>query len=620
MSEDLKNLDTLENKLNKPKGFDSNFGPHSLKDGKNDKDVKYAWGKEGAIITPIHIEKNSVSFGVKLFFISVLLLVVSLSYTAYRVMSERNTVSSANIDVVLSLKPYVEGGEVVPLTIEIQNRNLLELQNSSVTVSYKKGFSSQNESEEIHERIEIGNIEKNEVKREEKNIQLFGGEAEAKDVIVKFEYKVAGSNAVFSKVVSVSTIIKTPSVSVHLDGPTTLSQGQVGTYTVNVKNNTSTTTTPFVVSVTVPPSFKIESTDPKLTGKDVFWNIDQLKIGESKQISITGYFSSTNSTEKTTIHTTVGISSNNSKNITTVYASDLKDITISVSPIKLALASNEGSSGYLKYGDRTAFVLTYKNVSDKTIRNLEMDVHITGTAPVINSITDDGSGYYDSIKQIISWNKSTLPNLEVLQPGEEGSVRFYVPIISKGINLPDLKINITSVADLIAPKDTTASLSRSWIVKGTASLNAWTAYKISPFENTGPVPPKANTETSYTLHMIASAQNTLEDSKVSFVLPIYTTWKNVFTASQNITYDEKSKTVIWDIGEIQSGKIVTADIQVVVSPSQSHVGKAPPITGGIVFEGLEKDSNSIIKTSISPLNTNISGEDWGPDSGNVINR
>ena len=621
MSEDLKNLDTLESKLNKPKGFDPNFGPHVLKEKKNEKDIKYSWGKEGSIITPIHIEKNTVSFGVKLFFVSVVFLVASLSYTAYRITSDRNTVSSTNIDVILSLKPYVEGGEVVPFTIDVQNRNLLPLKSSALTITYKKGFSSQNESEEIHERIEIGDIQKNESRRGEKNIQLFGSEAESKDVIVKLEYKVAGSAAVFSKVVSASTIIKTPSVSVHLDGPGNLSSGQTGTYVVNVKNNTSTTTTPFIVSLSLPPSFIVDSADPKLTTKDMFWNIDKLKIGESKQISVTGSFSTNNSTEKITIHTVAGVSSSNSKNITTVYSSDLKDVVISTSPIKLTLATSDGSSsGYLKYGDRAAFVLSYKNTSNRVLRNVEIDVNISGTAPIINSILDDGYGYYDSIKQTIMWNKATLPALDSLEPGADGSIRFYIPIVSKGVNLPNLKVAVTSFADLASTRDVTASVSGSWVVKGTLSVNALTSYKKSSFLNSGPVPPKANTETTYTAKIFASSQNNLEEGRVSFVLPIYTTWKGVFTEGKNIVYDDKTRTVVWDIGDIKSGETVNTEIQLSVRPSQSHVGQAPSITGGIVFEGVEIESNSLIKTSVSPLNTNIFGEEWNLNTGTVLDR
>ena len=621
MSDEFKNLENLENKLNKPKGFNLDTDTHSLRDKKNEKDVKFSWGKDGPIITPIHVERNSVSFGVKLFFVSVLLLVVSLSYTAYRVSSERNTVSAANIDIALDLKPYVEGGENVPLLIEIKNRNLLPLYNASLVITYKKGLSSQNESEEIREKIDLGAIQKGESKTQEKSVQFFGSEAEAKDVDIKLEYKVAGSNAVFSKTAKAQTIIKTPSVSVRLDGPSSLYQGQSGTYTVNIKNNTSITTTPFVAVISFPESFNIDSAEPKLSSKETFWSFEGLKTGESKQIKVTGYFSSNNSKEKRTIHATVGVSQNNSKNISTVYSSDMKDISLSTSPIKLTLTGGDGiSSGYLKYGDRTSFILTYKNESNSVLRNVELNVHVSGSAPVINSVSDDDTGYYDSIKQIITWRKETLPTLGTLQPGADGSVRFYVPIVSKGVNLPDLRIGVTSFADLNTERDTTSSISGTWIVKGSISLNAATTYKSSPFTNTGPVPPKANTETTYTLKLSASTQNKLEDAKVSFRLPIYVNWKNIYTEGKDIVYDEKLKTVTWNIKDMSTGQTENADILLSVTPSQTHVGKSPAITSGIVFEGTETDSNSVIKTSISSPTTALFEEGWNINTGNVIDR
>jgi hypothetical protein len=56
---------------------------------------------------------------------------------------------------------------------------------------------------------------------------LYGKEAESRDITLKLEYEVPGSNALFNKVVVSKVILRTPPVSVHIDGPDKLSVGQV---------------------------------------------------------------------------------------------------------------------------------------------------------------------------------------------------------------------------------------------------------------------------------------------------------------------------------------------------------------------------------------------------------
>jgi hypothetical protein len=147
---------------------------------------------------------------------------------------------------------------------------------------------------------------------------------------------------------------------------------------------------------------------------------------------------------------------------------------------------------------------------------------------------------------------------------------------------------------------------------------AQTKYKNSPFQNTGPVPPHPNTDTTYTAHITVSAQNALENTKVSFVLPAYVTWRNVSTNSDTITYDARTRTVLWDIGILEADKSVIADIGLSVRPSQVHVNTMPAITGGIVLDADERESHVHLKTTISGLTTYIEGETWPTDPSLVV--
>ena len=623
MSDEFHNLDNLESRLNKPKLKDFGLHTHVLKreSGESEKEIPLSWGNQGKTDLPTVVEEPSMSFGLKLFIGSLFLLLSVLGYTGYRVYSSNNTVSNANIDVMVSLSPYIVGGEITPMSIEVGNRNNISLQEAVLSISYKKGISSQNETEEISEKRDIGLMNKSGVAKQEFKVQIYGAEAESKDINVKLEYKVAGSNAIFSKIVTVSTVIKSAAVSVHINGPDSLIQGQSGSYTFDIKNNTSVKTDPFLVSLAMPISFKIDEVFPKQEGKDFIWKINNLNPNETISIVIKGVFIS-NAGEKTSIHATVGASTGNSNNISTVYSSDVKDVLINKSPINLSMSLTTGVGnvevGILKYGDKPKATITYENISDEILYNVELTVYVSGDAPIVNSISGDSNGYIDTLNKKIVYNKNTLPALASLQPKSKGSAILYIPIITKGGNSPNLHLEITGTGDSSSPLGVSTRISKDWLVEGVAKLNSQTTYQNSPFPNSGPVPPKANTETTYTLHLNSSAQNSLSAVKVSFVLPFYVTWKNVFTSGAPVSYDSGNKTVTWNVGKLDSGQTANTDIQVSVRPSVSHIGNSPVITSPIIMEGTETDSNSTIKISNPPLTTEMFGKEWKLDIGTVV--
>jgi hypothetical protein len=233
---------------------------------------------------------------------------------------------------------------------------------------------------------------------------------------------------------------------------------------------------------------------------------------------------------------------------------------------------------------------------------------------------DPTSGHYDSEKQVITWDKSVLPELATVPPNSNGTLRVIIPIVTSGANSPKLKITLNGTGNSQASEDVVATLSKTWTVQGSATISAKTKYKDSTLMNTGPIPPEVNKETTYTANLVVSAQNALVNTKASFILPTYVTWKNITSDNTKISYDTKSRTVTWLIGELGAEKTVSADINLSVKPSQSHVGQMPTITSGIVLEADEEISQAHLRTTISALNTFLSGEGWDGNPSRVVDR
>ncbi len=611
-------LDSLEQNLYDPNKKMAEITIHKMRD-KKAKDLPTSWGDDNGVIMEIHKERG-ISFGAKALFFSFFFLFVSLSFVSWRVLSARNVVSSANIDMTSEILPYIEGGEATPLVITLHNRNTAQLQEAKFTLMYKHGSGSQDEQEKVQEKQDVGTINAGDYKRQDFKVTLYGSEAESRDITVKLEYKVSGSNAIFSKVLTTPVILKTPPISVHIDGPELLSVGQDGTFKISLKNNTGTTSVPSLLQLTLPTTFTIDSSDPKPSSRGSVWNIPSMRAGETKTVTIVGSLSGAQG-EITTMRALIGSQSGSVSSVGIVYASQTFDIHLRSSPLSfgMSLGTERGVSDTIRYGDKTTLDITYANKGDNTLQDVKIKLTIGGDAALLKQVSGD-SGYYDSSAQTIVWDASSVPELAKILPHKEGSLRAIIPIVSQGVNSPSLKINIEGKSTITETDDVVASISKTWIVQGTASISAKTTYKNSPFPNTGPIPPEPNTDTTYTAHIVVSAQNSLNNARVSFVLPSYVTWKSITSDSSTISYDQKTRTVAWAIGTLGAGSTVNADINLSVKPSQSQVNQAPPITSGIVFDADEEISRAHIRTTISALTTNLAGETWSVNPSNVIDK
>lgn len=610
-------LERMEGDLNDPKTPQSGVLVHDMHAAKAAQ-LPTSWGDDNPMLVSAMPEKK-VSFGLKLLLLSLVFLLAVGGYAAWRLMSSQNVVSSEYIDIVSDMKPYVEGGEQIPLTVSINNRNTIPLEEAVLTLSYEKGVGSSDEQQKVYDKRTLGTIESNQVQKQQFPVVLYGEEASSRDLIIKLEYKVPGSNALFNKIVTTTAVLKTPPVSVHIDGPETLATGQLGDYTVTVRNNTSSAFVPFRLAFIVPTNFTKDSVTPPTPSKDIGWDVEALEPGASKTFTVRGSFKG-DANQINVIRVLAG-STKGGGDILVTYSSDKKEITLRSTPITVSIRAetDRGPSESLRFGDRASIYVIYENKSNSTIRNLELKATIGGDGALYESISAD-NGYYDSQNKIITWTKATFPELETVPPNTRKEFRVDVPIVLKGASNPTLSFSIVAVGDDSGVGDVTTSVTKKFSVQGSASLNAWASYKESPFPNTGPVPPVANTATTYTVHAVASAQNTLTNAKVSFILPIYVSWVGTFTNNQKITYTSNTRTVVWDIGQMESGQTQVADIQVSVKPSQSHVGTSPAITSGITLEGQEVDSRARIRTTLSPLTTDLPREVWEVDPSRVISQ
>ena len=614
---EMHQIDDLEHKLYDPKEINNELIPHRFHDHK-ESEIRTNWGEDTPLIIASDETKSSYSFGTKVLFTALIFLFAVLSFTAWRVLSSRNVVSLENIDITLDSKPYVDGGETTPFSVSVLNRNTSPLQEATLTISYEKGVGVLDEQQKVYEKKDLGVIPPNVLKKEDVNITLYGAADETRVISVKLEYKVAGAKATFNKTATTQVVLKTPPLCVHIEGPNTLVQGQNGNFNISINNNTSTEIKDSLVILSLPSTFTLSKTDPKTNTKATIWNIPSVLPGATSTITVSGSFIGTPG-ETDTLKASIGAASTAVNQMGVVYSQEAHSVSITSPLLYLSshLETDRGGAENLRYGDKAVVYISYENKSDKALRDVSIVANIGGSAPIISSISSD-SGYYDSINKTVTFDRSTNNELTTIAPLAKGEFKVYIPVVSRGNNSPKLSVIINATASAVSKDDTATEVSKLWSVEGSATFSAFTVYKNSSFINTGPLPPKANVVTNYGAHLVVSAQNSLVNSKVSFIIPAYVNFTGSFATGTNVTYNERTRTVVWNIGNITAGGVVSNNIQLSVKPSQSHVGNIPPITSSVTLEADEADSRALIRTIANPLTTDISKEQGSVDLSHVI--
>ena len=582
-------LDRFENKLFNPKVKISDVPQHHNLHNVETNELPTSWSDNNPGLATR--KSSGWSFGFSFLVLSLGVLLFAAIFASWNILQKRNVVSSENIDVVLQVKPYLEGGEASPLSIIIQNRNNVTLVDSEAVISYEKGSGGENQKEKINNKIKFGEIKQNEMKRNDQSIQLYGSEGESRSIKVEFNYKVAGSGGVFSKVVAVDVILKTPPVAIHVDGPERIASSQVSKYVISVRNNNSKISGNVLVKAILPANFTVLSVVPEnKTGGINTWAFSGLRQGEDRTITIEGSAKALIG-EHLIIKTQVGSQVGNSNDIGTVYSFDLKDVTISGGDLKFSFKTetDNGKVSSLRFGNKAKISLNYENISGRSIDSAEIKMVFSGDAFDAGSIATQ-NGEYSINNKTVLWNKFTLPELINLPAGAKGSlyVTFDIPQTGNDKSFVRLDVQGGGVGSDSAIRDIKTNISQTWKIQGETSLSSQVIYVGSSFINSGPVPPLVGILTNYTIRLDVSSHKLLKEGTVSFNLPSYVTWLDKVVSDGSVAYYPSTRTVIWKIGALGGGDIGSMEAQIAFTPAQSHFGTIPNLTSGINFSFPDK--------------------------------
>jgi hypothetical protein len=265
--------------------------------------------------------------------------------------------------------------------------------------------------------------------------------------------------------------------------------------------------------------------------------------------------------------------------------------------------------------------LAWVNNLDAQVSNVKISAKINGKLIDRSSINVD-RGFYRSQDDTIVWDRSTLDEFSSVSPGSSGRVSFTfstaVPAIESlaTIKNPELAIDVSVSGRRTdsgnVPEGVLSTVSRKMRLITDLDLKPRIVYSTGPFQNKGPMPPKVDRETTYTVILsVTNTVNDVRDAHVTAILPSYVKWLGVVNPStETVTVSASGGELSWDIGSVASGQgFASAPRQVAFQisfvPSLSQVDRIPVLLKDIVIEGTDRFTGTPIRIVKSDQTTRI---------------
>jgi len=575
----------------------------------------------------------------KLFIVSFVFFVIAALTASFLFFGGGNVVSSDNVDIEILGPVSTEGGDELSLQVVITNNNPTPLQLTDLVIEYPEGtHSPQDQSKELPRyRKSLGVIAPGETVNEIVRSVLFGEEGSKKEIHFALEYRVEGSNAIFVKEKTYSVAISSSPLNLAVEMLSEVNANQEIEIKARVSSNSGAVIEDVLLRFEYPFGFEPFDASPPTAYSNNIWELGDIAPDSDTTVVIKGVMRGQDNEEKIFSASVGKQDVRNEREIATVYSSSFEQLTIKKPFIGVGLTLNNAAADEYAVNSTQDIkaVLTWTNNLTTRITDAAIEVKLEGVALNKLSVIANG-GSYNSAANTVIWDKTTLPELASLEPGDTGRITFTFSSKSllstdmASVRNPQIDLAVSVGGRRGSESGSTERVdelvARTIKVNSDFRLSPRVVYYSGPFANSGLIPPKAEQPTTYTvIWSVVNSSNSVSDGQVKARIPAYVEWVSaVSPGGQQVSYNANTREITWKIGDINagSGTLGAAEevaFQLRVTPSVSHIGTAPPILTDIALTGTDDFTGTALTHTRLPMTTNLSADPSArPVDGQVV--
>lgn len=583
--------------------------------GADGRDLPHKW-EEDPLRRALHQGGRHVRLAGIFFIGALLFFLIALGVAGYVFYVGGNSVSVDKITIDIQGPTTIAGGDIVPLSLTITNKNAVAIENATIEIDFPNGTRSADDMLQDYPRYieSLGTLASGASVTRSVKAVVFGGAGQTLTLPVSISYGAIGSNAVFVKKSSYPLTVSTTPLSLSVDTLAETVSGQPFTLTLTVRSNTTVPLENVVIAGAFPFGFAVTSSSLPLNNSSFL--LGALSPGDSSKVTLTGTLTGQDS-EQHVFHFTVGTAKTaHDQTLAINYMTQDAAVTITAPFISTTLALNGDTSPNIVMtpGSRQNITLSYANTLSTNITNATIAIAISGTSVDYNSI-QTASGFYRSADHTVVFSQDNDPTLATLAPGASGfgSLTFLTLPTNVLTPAPTIRFTIsvsgTRVGQTNVPEHISASATKTAKVATSIVLSASSLHASGPLGTSGPVPPRAGQATTYTIVWNAlDAGSAIAAGSVSATLPSYVSYTGLTTGAGTFSYDAGSHIVSWNIGDIAQGAKAQGAFQVSFTPSTSQKGDVPLLVGAASFSGYDRFAGVQISATADPVTTETKGD------------
>ena len=574
-----------------------------------------------------NMTKNKHTFAKKFLGFSVGFFVLALLVAGFIFLGGNNLVSSKNVDIKVTGPISVGGGQENSFDISIVNENNTDLQGASLLIEYPTGSRSPNDlSKDLtRERFALETIKSGQSFNQNIKVLFFGEKETIKEVKLSLEYRVSNSSALFYKEKVFEVSISSAPVIVTPIYPKEVNSNQDISFVIEVASNSKDNIRDFLVNVEYPFGFIFQSASPNASFGNNIWRFSNLASGDKKTITLRGTVVGQDNEERV-FRVNVGTASVDDERQIEVPLSSLTESIMVKKPfigLSMLLDSKEEDVVAAEGGrDMRGEILLTNNLPSRLF-NTTVSVSFKGGAYNKAGVVAESGGFFQSIDDRIVWDKRGVPVFADMAPGETERLSFRVsPLAYSQLGAgakPEVEMTVVSEGERVLESGSVEKVrsteTKKIVLSTNLSLQARVVRSSGSFENSGPVPPRVDQKTTYTIiWTVSNSVNQVSNVEVRTTLPQYVKWTGFSNPkNESFLFNPSSSELVWNAGSILPGLGGTSSqksvsFQVELLPSLSQLGQTPQLIGQSRLSATDKVTGMKIESSVLPVTTNFSGD------------
>lgn len=523
----------------------------------------------------------------------------------------RNLYSRETLKLEILGPETAKMGEEIEYVVKYKNNGKVRLEEPRLIFEYPE-HSLPTEQENLRITKELPDIYPGEEKSFHFKTRLFGKQGETKKARAFMSYRPKNLKVHYESETTFITQIEIVPITFEFDLSSRVESGRGLKFYLNYFSQVDYPLADISIRVEYPTGFQyIESSPPALEENN--WDISFLNKTEGGRIEIEGILTGEVGEQKV-FSATLGIWQEGELVV-------LKEIMKGVEIIEPSLHISQEINGSSRYtasvGDILHYQIFFKNIGTKPFENLFLVTRLKGELFDFQTIRSN-FGQCEPGDNSVVWDWRQVPELRFLDAGEEGEVEFWIELKKDWPYRGAEDENLQLVNKVTFP----SQAQEEFVTKVNSRLQlAQTGFMGDEvFGSEGPLPPRAGKKSLFTIiWRVKNFYNLVENTKVAATLPpeVKLTGK-ILPEEASLTYDSKSREIIWKIDKLEPGQGIENPyqlaFQIVLTPTEEQIGKTAPLISEAEISGEDQWTGEILSATSSAIDTGS----INPDKGEVV--